>query len=70
MSHGNGSDSGVAKIDPGVPASKGLTPLAKILMFLALGLVFMQGTFTVIAANYGRLPPASAVKVPLPPQAP
>lgn len=65
MTHSSGNE-----LKSDVPISKGISPMAKLLMGLALALVFMQGAFTVIAANYGRLPPADAQKVPLPPQAP
>jgi hypothetical protein len=56
--------------DPGrdVPISKGISPMAKWLMALALVVIFVQGGFTVIAAGFGRHPPAEAEKLPLPPQ--
>ncbi len=51
-----------------VPISKGISPMAKVLMALALALVFMQGIFTVALSGFGRQPPADAVKVKLPAQ--
>jgi hypothetical protein len=60
--HSNGPDSA-----RDVPISKGTSPMAKALMVLALVVIFIQGGITVIASGFGRLPPAEAVKVQLPP---
>jgi hypothetical protein len=51
-----------------VPLTKGISPMAKVLMALALALVFMQGFFTVVSSGFGRQPPAEAIKVKLPAQ--
>jgi hypothetical protein len=66
----NHTDGTRAQTTTDVPISKGLSPMAKVLMGLALALVFMQGTFTVLASGYARVPPADAAKVELPPIAP
>jgi hypothetical protein len=63
--HSNGDDSA-----RDVPISKGVSPMAKVLMGLALVLIFIQGGFTVFYSVFGRQPPAEAQKIPLPPQAP
>jgi hypothetical protein len=66
MTHGNGSE----PVRRDVPISKGISPMAKVLMGLALALVFLQGTFTVMSSGYARIPPADAGKIQLPAQAP
>jgi hypothetical protein len=53
-----------------IPKSKGISPMAKLLMALALVVIFVQGAFTVISSGFGHRPPADAVKVQLPPQTP
>ncbi|MGD0475390.1 MAG: hypothetical protein ABSB70_19555 [Candidatus Velthaea sp.] len=53
-----------------VPVSKGISPMAKVLMAVALVVIFIQGGFTVISSGFGRHPPAEAVKLDLPAQAP
>jgi hypothetical protein len=59
--HTNGNESA-----RDVPISKGISPMAKLLMALALVVIFVQGGFTVIWSGFGHQPPADAVKVPLP----
>jgi hypothetical protein len=49
-----------------IPVSKGISPMAKLLMALALVVIFIQGGFTVISSGYARHAPAEAQKVPLP----
>jgi hypothetical protein len=66
MTHANAN----APSDSDVPITKGISPMAKVLMALALALVFMQGIFTVAWSGFGRQPPADAVKIKLPPQNP
>jgi hypothetical protein len=56
--------------DRDVPVTKGISPMAKVLMALGLALVFMQGIFTVVLSSYARVPPSEAAKLKLPPQAP
>ncbi len=49
-----------------VPVSKGISPMAKWLIALALVVIFVQGGITVISSGFGHRPPTQAVKVPLP----
>jgi hypothetical protein len=56
--------------DRDVPVTKGISPMAKVLMALGLAIVFMQGIFTVVSSGYARTPPAEAGKIHLPPEAP
>ena len=51
-----------------VPISKGVSPMAKVLMALALIIIFIQGGITVISSSFGRHPAAEAEKIPLPAQ--
>jgi hypothetical protein len=51
-----------------VPISKGMPPMARLLMALALVVIFIQGGITVISSGFGRHPAAEAEKLPLPPQ--
>ena len=49
-----------------VPVSKGISPMAKLLMALALVVIFVQGGITVMSSAFGRHPAAEAEKIPLP----
>jgi len=51
-----------------VPVSKGISPMAKLLMALALVVIFVQGGITVMSSAFGRHPAAEAQKLPLPPE--
>jgi|NGEPerStandDraft_6_1074524.scaffolds.fasta_scaffold560764_1 hypothetical protein len=55
--------------DPGrdIPVSKGISPMAKVLIALALVVIFIQGGITVMSSSFGRHPPTEAQKLPLPP---
>lgn len=51
-----------------VPMSAGVPLYVQMLLVGAVALAFVQGAFTIIASNFGKVWPAAAsAKVPLPP---
>ena len=51
-----------------IPVSAGTPMEVKVLLVLALVIVFMQGAFVIGASGFGKVWPAeNSVKIPLPP---